>query len=367
MTIQVREVLNQIKPYVPGKPIEEVQRQLGLQKIVKLASNENPLGCSAKAKSAMMKTLENPALYPDANCTELRNMLAKKMNLKPTQFFFGAGSDGIIEMIPKVFMNPGEESIMASITFPLYETGIKLSDGMCVKVPLNDKYCFDLDTMAARITEKTKLIWLCNPNNPTGTIYTKQQQDKFLQMVPKDVVVILDEAYYEYVTCDDYPESLDLLEQYSNIIILRTFSKIYGLASLRVGYAISNIDMIAKLEKVRSPFNVNRFAQVAAVASLEDEEFKNLSYETNKENKEFLYYSFKKLGLDYLPSETNFITVNVEKDSQKIFEALLHKGIIVRPCGGYDMPTWIRVTIGTKEECESFIQALVEVLYLEVF
>ncbi len=366
LMIQVRKVLNQIKPYVPGKPIEEVQRELGIQKIIKLASNENPLGCSAKAKSAMQKTLENPALYPDANCTDLRNMLAKKMNLKPTQFFFGAGSDGIIEMIPKAFMNPEEESIMASITFPLYETGIILADGVCVKVPLDANYCFDLDAMAQRINEKTKIIWLCNPNNPTGTIFTKQQQEKFLQMVPKDVIVILDEAYYEYVTCETYPESLDLLKQYPNVIILRTFSKIYGLASLRVGYAISNEYIIAQLEKVRSPFNVNRFAQAAAIASLEDKEFRNLSYKTNKENKEFLYRSFEKLGLDYLPSETNFVTFDVKKDSQEVFHALLHKGFIVRPCSGYDMPTWIRVTIGTNDECKAFVHVLEEVLDLEV-
>lgn len=362
MKIQIRNVLNDIAPYIPGKPIEDVKRELGLERVIKLASNENPLGCSSKAKEAMVDAINKSALYPDGNCTDLRNALAEKMGLKPTQFFFGAGSDGIIEMIPKAFIEPGDESIMAFPSFPLYETNIKLAGGICMQVPLDKNYCFDLDAMAEKINKRTKVIWLCNPNNPTGTMYTREQQDAFLQKVPENIVVVLDEAYYEYVTREDYPESLALLDKYPNIIILRTFSKIYGLASARIGYAISNETMIGYLERVRSPFNVCTYAQVAATASLDDEEFKMLSYSTNKENKEFLYNEFNKIGLRYLPSETNFIMVDTAKDSKEVFQALLRKGIIVRPGYVFGMNTWLRVTIGTKEECEEFVEALKEVI-----
>ncbi|MGE4282371.1 MAG: histidinol-phosphate transaminase [Clostridia bacterium] len=362
MSIVFRKVLDNIAPYVPGKPIEEVQQELGLEKVIKLASNENPLGCSAKAKEAMIEIMERPGLYPDANCTELRNLLAEKLKLKPEQFFFGAGSDGIIEMIPSAFINPGDECIMAFPSFQLYETNTILAGGICVKVPLDKNYCFDLDAMAEKITDKTKLIWLCNPNNPTGTMYTQSQQNAFLEKVPANVIVVLDEAYYEYVTQPDYPESLNLLNKYSNVIILRTFSKIYGLASARVGYAISNTEIIGYLERVRSPFNVSSYAQAAASASLRDDRFKELSFSTNKENKEYLYDALTQLGLSYLSSETNFIMVDVRQNSEKIFQALLHKGIIIRPGHLYGMDTWLRVTIGLREECEEFIEALKVVL-----
>ncbi|WHH56892.1 histidinol-phosphate transaminase [Petroclostridium sp. X23] len=360
MSIRFRDALNSIAPYVPGKPISEVQRELGLEKVIKLASNENPLGCSSKAKDAMMEVMNTPGLYPDANSTELRNALAKKMKLKPEQLFFGAGSDGIIEMIPKAFIDPDDEAIMAVPSFPLYETNTKLAGGICIGIPLDKDYFFDLDAMEEKINDKTKLIWLCNPNNPTGTMYTKEQQDAFLEKVPDHVVVVLDEAYYEYVTRDDYPESLQLLDKYNNIIILRTFSKIYGLASARIGYAISNEKIISYLERVRSPFNVSSYAQAAATASLEDDTFKKTSYLTNKENKEYLYSTFDKLGLVYLPSETNFVMVNVNRSSKEVFQSLLHKGIIVRPGYLYGMDTWLRVTIGLREECEEFVKALKE-------
>lgn len=358
MRVKARDVLNSIAPYVPGKPIDEVKRELGLQKVIKLASNENPLGCSPKAKEAMLEVMNAPSLYPDPNCTELRNKLAQRMKLKPTQLFFGAGSDGIIEMIPKAFINPGDESIMACPSFPLYRTNTRLAGGICIEIPLDANHCFDLDAMASKINSKTKMVWLCNPNNPTGTMFTKKQQDAFLKKIPHNVLVVLDEAYYEYVTRDDYPESLELLDIYDNIIILRTFSKIYGLASARIGYAIANEKIIAHLEKVRSPFNVSSYAQAAAAASLEDEEFKKLSYSTNQQTKEYLYQAFNQLGLNYLPSETNFIMVDTQKDSQQVFRSLLQQGIIVRPGKNFGMDTWLRVTIGTKEECEAFIEAL---------
>lgn len=357
-----REILSKIATYIPGKPIEEVQKELNLKKIIKLASNENPLGSSPKAVKAIINQTEKTSYYPDSNFSELRERLSYKLNIEPNQLFFGAGSDGIIEMIPHAFINPNEEVIMANPSFPLYKNNTIIAQGNCIEIPLDKEYRFDLNTMLESITDKTKLIWLCNPNNPTGTMYTDKEQFQFIKNVPKNILIIIDEAYYEYVTRNDYPESVNLLKEHNNIIILRTFSKIYGLASLRIGYAISNTELISDLEKVRSPFNVSSFAQVAALACLDDDEFKNTTYNINRENKEYLYTCFKQLGLDYLPTETNFIMVNVKQNSLDVFDKLLKEGIIVRPGYNYGMKNWLRVTIGTKEECLIFIEKLKEVL-----
>lgn len=359
--IQYRKALEKISPYLPGKPIDDVKRELGIDRVIKLASNENPLGCSPLAKQAVIETLENPALYPDGNCTELRNELAKNYNLKPEQFIFGAGSNEIVAFIGEAFINPGDESIMAVPTFPWYDTAVRMMDGVVIEVPLKN-YAHDLDTMKAKITDKTKVIWLCNPNNPTGTMYTKEEQDRFLKDIPKNIVVVLDEAYCEYVTNKDYPQSIDLLKDYPNIIILKTFSKVYGLASLRIGYGYASEEMIGYLNRLRPPFNVNTLAQVAALASLKDPDFKNKSRESNNKGKEYLYRVFGEMGLEYIPTEGNFIMVNVGLESMDVFNKLLRKGVIVRPGKGFGMPTWQRVTIGTQEENEIFIEALKEVI-----
>ncbi len=265
-----RNTVNYLKPYIPGKPISEVKRELGLDKVIKLASNENPLGCSPKATEAVTKWAENMAIYPDGNCTDLRNALAKKLKLKPTQFLFGAGTDQILEIIAATFINPGDKTITGHPSFSRYETVTQIMDGELIQVSLTHDYRFDLNSILNNIDEKTRIVWICNPNNPTGTIITAQELNSFLEKISKEILVVLDEAYYEYAKGGDYPESLELLDSYDNIIILRTFSKIYGLAGLRVGYAISNENIIEYLNRVRGPFNVNGAAQVAAIAALED-------------------------------------------------------------------------------------------------
>lgn len=360
--VKHRNIVESLEPYRPGKPISEVKRELGLTNVIKLASNENPLGCSPRAVEALIKWTQEVSLYPDGNCTELRNALTKRFKLDPAQFLFGAGSDQILEIIAQTYINPGDTTITCWPSFSRYETVTRIMDGKMIKVPLKKDYSFDLDGILKSITHNTRIIWLCNPNNPTGTIITAQEQNAFLEKVPRDVLVVLDEAYYEYARGEDYPESIELLEQYDNIIILRTFSKAYGLAGLRIGYAISRKETIELLNRVRGPFNVNAAAQAAALAALDDQEFVQRSVQTNEEGKRYLYQAFEKMGLEYIPTHTNFIMVNVEKNSVEVFKALLQKGVIIRSGDIFDMDNWIRVTIGTPEQNMRLIEALKEVL-----
>ncbi|MDN5276169.1 MAG: histidinol-phosphate aminotransferase [Clostridiales bacterium] len=360
--VKHRNTVETLEPYRPGKPISEVKRELGLTDVIKLASNENPLGCSPKAVEALIKWTQEVSLYPDGNCTELRNALAKRFNLDPGQFLFGAGSDQILEIIAQTYINPGDTTITCWPSFSRYEAVTRIMDGRMIRVPLKKDYSFDLEGILNSITDNTRIIWLCNPNNPTGTIITAEEQKAFLERVPKHVLVVLDEAYYEYARGGDYPKSVELLERYDNIIILRTFSKAYGLAGLRIGYAISHKEIIELLNRVRGPFNVNAAAQAAALAALDDQEFVQRSVQNNEEGKRYLYQAFEEMGLEYIPTYTNFIMVNVEKDSVEAFRALLQKGVIIRSGDIFDMDTWIRVTIGTPEQNRRFIQALKEVL-----
>lgn len=359
--LNYRKTLETISPYQPGKPIDDVKRELGLSKVIKLASNENPLGCSPKAVEAVTASMMTPSLYPDGNCTDLRNSLSKKFNVKPEQLIFGAGSNEIVAFLGETFINPGDESVMAVPTFPWYETAVKMMDGVAIEIPLKNHF-HDLETMLSKINEKTKIVWLCNPNNPTGTMYTANEQEDFIKKVPSNVVIVLDEAYYEYVDNKDYPDSIPLLEKYPNIIILRTFSKVYGLASLRIGYGIASEELIGYLNRIRPPFNVNTAAQVAALASLSDSEFLAKTLKNNDAGKKFLYNAFEEMGLEYIPTECNFVMVDTKKESIEVFNKLLAKGVIVRPGKGFRMPTWQRVTIGTPEENAEFIAALKQVL-----
>ncbi|HHU63402.1 MAG TPA: histidinol-phosphate transaminase [Clostridiales bacterium] len=359
--IKRRPTISHLTPYVPGKPIEEVKRELGIQKVIKMASNENPLGCSPAAKKAVAGMLDHLEIYPDGNCTELRAKISDLFGLPPEHFLFGAGSDEILGLIAQTYINPEDEAIMAYPSFPRYETVTRVMDGKPVQVPLKN-HTLDLEGMARAITPKTKVIWLCNPNNPTGTIYTAAQQRELLEKTPPNVLVVLDEAYYEYVIDDDYPESVALLEEYPNIIILRTFSKIYGLAALRVGYAIGHPDMISDINRVRGPFNVNTASQVAALASLDDPDFVERSRQNNEQGKEYLYKAFESMGLEYIKTHGNFVMVDTGRHSKDVFHDLLRMGIIVRTADIFDMDTWLRVTISTPEENREFIEALQKVL-----
>lgn len=359
-----RECIMDIKPYVPGKPIEFVQKEFGLTDVIKLASNENPVGPSPKAIQAMKDNAHKMFLYPDGNCTDLRNMVSEFLGVPQNQLIFGNGSDEIIKFLGETFINPGDEVIVADPSFSEYDFVCLLMGGILKKVPLKN-YTHDLEKMADQITDKTKMIFICNPNNPTGTIVTSQEVEKFLAKVPDNIVVVFDEAYYEYVDNMDYPQSMEYVKQgKENIIILRTFSKIHGLAGLRIGYGIAAPTMIQLLERTREPFNVNLMAQKAAMAGLQDKEHVQNSIDVNSAGKEFLYASFKKMGLEYIPTYANFLMVDLRKNSKEVFIELQKRGVIIRTGDIFGMDTFIRITIGTQEENERFIAALKEVLML---
>ena len=361
MEYKVREEVKGLEKYVAGKPIDEVKREYGIDKVVKLASNENPLGTSDKVKKVMLNLVNEMNMYPDATSFDFKNSLSKKLNIDKNMIFCGAGSDSLINVICEVFLDKEDESIMAEITFPRYESNTKLMGAKPVKIPLMNNG-LNLEAMVDAITEKTKIIWLCNPNNPTGVIFTKKELDKVLNRIPKSVIIVMDEAYGEYVTSEDYPDSLELIKSYPNMIILKTLSKAYGLASLRFGYGIANEEIVDYINRVINSFDVNLFAQKAALVAIEDDEFINKVRDYNKEQREFLSLEFEKMGLEYIKSEANFIMVNVNGDDKSIHEYLLRNGYIIRPGFLLDMPGWLRVTIGTNEQNLEFCKLLKEAI-----
>lgn len=357
----IREEVLGLEKYVAGKPISEVKRELGLTEVIKLASNENPLGCSPKVKQALFDTIEEACLYPDASNYELKQAISEHLGIKPSQIFCGAGSDLLIRVICSTFINPGDESIMAEVSFSRYAAGTKLMGGKSVLIPMKN-HGLNVDKMVDSITDRTKIIWFCNPNNPTGTIFRKADLKRVIDRIPENVIFIMDEAYIEYVTDEEYPDSLPLLDKYPNMIILRTFSKAYGLASLRCGYGIANEELVSYFNRVIGPFDVNLFAQKAAVAAIQDKEYLELVQETNKMGKKYLYKELKKLGLDFIETNANFIMISTRLDDKLVFNKLLKKGIIVRPGYLLGIPGWMRVTIGTQEQNESFVKAMTEIL-----
>jgi histidinol-phosphate aminotransferase len=346
--------------YQPGKPVDDVKRELGLTEVIKLASNENPFGSSPKVKEAIALEVENISIYPDGAAVELTAALSSYHGVNTDQIIFGAGSDEIILMIARAFLVPGDETIMADQTFPQYKHNAQVENAVIIEVPLKEG-THDLFAMQQRITDKTKVIWVCNPNNPTGTINTMDEVEWFLSKVPAHVLVVLDEAYCEYIDNPSYPDGLMLLNKYPNVILLRTFSKIYGLASMRIGYGIGRPDVIRSINQVREPFNTSRFAQAAALAALQDEEFISHCREANKVGLAYFNSSFAELGLEAFPAYGNFIMVDVKRSAQEVFDALLRKGIIVR-AGHKLYPTHIRITVGSQEQNEKVIAALTAVL-----
>lgn len=358
-----RQALNGIKPYVPGKPIEEVQREYGLTDIIKLASNENPLGPAPKAVEAVQKGLVNAHIYPDGSCYQLRQALAAFQGLDAGCFIVGNGSDEIIKLLAEAFINEGDEAIMGQPSFSEYDFAVTLMGGKMVKVPVKEDFALDLDAMAGAINERTKLIFLCNPNNPTGAIVTGKEIEAFLDRVPGNIVVVFDEAYFEYVEDPEYRSGLEFLKAgRPNVMVLRTFSKIYGLAGLRIGYGMAQPELIQWVNRAREPFNVNSLAQWGARAALEDTEFIAKSRRVNNQGKEYLYRAFQDRGIKYIPTHTNFIFADVGVDSKALFTAMLKKGVIIRTGDIFGYPTFIRVTIGTPEENRRFIEVLDETL-----
>jgi histidinol-phosphate aminotransferase len=361
VTKLARRGILDLKPYVPGKPIEEVQRELGLKELVKLASNENSTGPSPEALRAMEEELGNIFRYPDPSCTQVKRALAKRLGVTEEMITLANGCDNIILMIGAAFINEGDEVIMAEPTFPVYTSVTRIMGGRPIPVKLKD-YTHDLEGMAKRIGPRTKVFFLCNPNNPTGTLVPKEALNRFLAHLPDHLVVILDEAYIDYISEKDYPDGLSVLGRGLNLIALRTFSKIYGLAGLRIGFAVADGDLIGVMERVREPFPVNRVAQAAALAALGDEKHRKGVLQVNEEGKAFLYGEFDRMNVDYVPTQANFIFVDFKRDSQKVYNALLKEGMIIRPGSIWDYHTSARITIGTMDENRRFIEKLGEVL-----
>jgi histidinol-phosphate aminotransferase len=358
--MQPKKNIVHLPVYQPGKPIEEVKRELGLKEVIKLASNENPFGFSEKAKEAIVAELANTSLYPDGGSVALTALIAKEFGLETNQIIFGAGSDEVILMIARAFLEPGDENIMASHTFPQYKHNAEIEGAVSIEVPLKAG-THDLDAMLSKVTNKTKIVWICNPNNPTGTMLTHEEIKSFLQRISPQVLVVLDEAYAEYDISGHYPDGLQLLKEHTNIVLLRTFSKIYGLASLRIGYGIGPADVIRSINQVREPFNTSRFAQAAAYAAFQDQAFIDDCRDANAQGLAYLTAQFDRMGFTYYPAHGNFIMVDVKRPAGLVFDGLLRKGIIVR--GGHQLgfPTSLRVTVGSQQQNERFIQVLEQV------
>ena len=354
------QILN-LPPYKPGKSIDEVKREYGLSNIVKLASNENPYGCSDNVLQALQNVSSPLALYPDGYATTLRNSLADHLKVNPEQLIFGNGSDEIILIIARSLLRPGSNTVMASLTFPQYKHNAIIEGAQVREVPLING-AHDLKGMVEAIDQNTKVVWLCSPNNPTGVYISNDLLLGFLEQVPDDVLVVLDEAYYEYVVAEDYYDALSLIRTYSNIIVLRTFSKIYGLASLRIGYGMGQPSLIAALEPVREPFNVNTFAQVAAISGLEDQAFVEGCKLKNREGLEQFYQFCAENQLDYYPSQGNFILIDFKVQGNEVFQFLLEKGYIVRSGNALGYPTSVRITVGSKEQNDGVLSELSQFL-----
>ena len=352
-----------IQPYEPGKPIEEVSRELGIPEpdIIKMASNENPLGPSPLGVQAIKDCAENVNLYPDGDCYYLKLDLAEELGVKPENLLMGNGSNDVLQIIADTFITPEDEVIYSRHAFVVYTLVTKVADAKAVVTDMKD-YTHDLNAMTDSISANTKVIFIANPNNPTGTMVTAEQVDRFMDRVPDDILVVFDEAYYEYVTRDDYPQTIKYVHEGRNVISCRTFSKIYGLAGLRVGYGIAKPELVGIMNNVRQPFNVSMVAQAAAKASLKDKAHVEKSIKVNTEGKKYLYSELKKLGLDYVPSEANFILIHLDRPGPTVMRELLKHGVIVRPLVGYELPNSVRVTIGTREQNERLISSLKIVL-----
>jgi histidinol-phosphate aminotransferase len=348
--------LHDLVSYEPGKPIEDVARELGLKPsdIIKLASNENPLGPSPKALAAMRETLERAHFYPDGGGYYLREAIAKKFNFTRGHVILGCGSNEIIEFIGKAFLNPGDEIVTARHAFVVYKLMATLFGATTVEVP-DPNFAHDLEAMATAITPKTKEVFIANPNNPTGTLLSQEEIDRFMEKVPEHVIVVFDEAYYEFL--ENPPDTLKFVREGRNVVVLRTFSKIQGLANLRIGYGLAKPGLIDVLQKTRQPFNVNGIAQAGALAGLQDDEHQLKTREITIQGRDFLQREFGALGLEYVPSFANFVLVKVG-DGKAVFQALMKRGIIVRDMTSYGLPEWIRVSIGTMPQNERFLAEL---------
>ncbi|MFX3622815.1 MAG: histidinol-phosphate transaminase [Ectobacillus sp.] len=356
--MNIKQQLLKLQAYSPGKSIDEVKREYGLSKIVKLASNENPFGCSKKVGEALADLSNQFALYPDGAAYELRQKVAQHVGVQPDQLLFGSGLDEVIQIISRALLTEGTNTVMAKPSFSQYRHHAVIENAEVREVSLKDG-THDLEAMLAQIDEQTRLVWICNPNNPTGTYVSETELTAFLDRVPKTALVVVDEAYYEYATAEDYPNTINLLDRYENVMALRTFSKAYGLAAFRMGYGVGNAEFIRQVEVSRLPFNTSTVAQVAAIAALEDEEFLQHCVRENRKGLEQFYEFCEIYDIPYYPSQANFIFMNVG-DGDAAFQYLLQRGYIVRSGAKLGLPEGIRITIGKKEENDELLMLLKE-------
>jgi histidinol-phosphate aminotransferase len=350
-----------IAPYEPGKPIEELERELGIAHPIKLASNENPLAPSDRVQKAITAALTLLNRYPDGSGFFLRQALAKRHGVGQDQVILGNGSNELIELLIRTFLKPGDEAVVPHPSFPFYPMIVQAAGGIRVMVMLKE-HRLDLDAMARAITPLTKVVFVANPNNPTATIVTASEVEHFMARIPPRTIVIFDEAYTEFSQGPDFPDTLGLVKEGRKVVVLRTFSKATSLAGLRVGYGIADADAVALMNRIRQPFNVNSLAQVAALAALEDEAHVLECVRMIEAGRHYLYDELKRLGITYVPSRANFILVDVGRSASDIYQKLLHEGVIVRPLTSFGMETALRVTVGTPEENRKLIKALRRVL-----
>jgi histidinol-phosphate aminotransferase len=356
----IPEYIRGLPVYVPGRPVEEVEHELKIH-AVKLASNENPLGPSPKAVEAARRAIGEANWYPDGGSKRLREVLGARLGVSAEEIFVGLGSSELIDLASRVLLRPGLQGITSEGSFALFSIAIRASGGELVHTPLRN-YTFDLPAIADAITPRTRIIYIANPNNPTGTAFGAAEFDKFLLRVPNHVLVVLDEAYLEYAERCDMPRSIEIFRGRDNLLILRTFSKVYGLAGLRVGYCIGHVGLVREMNKLRTPFNITSLGQAAALAALDDDEHVRRSVETNHVERQRLFDGLSKLRLQPVRSETNFLFVEIGPEAKAVCEALLHDGVIVRPLGWMGLPEAIRISVGNEEENFKLLAAISRVL-----
>lgn len=357
----IRDSILRIEQYEPGMPAEVLKRELSLEEeFSKLASNENPLGPSPLAIDAIKKSLKDGNLYPDNRCMHLRERIAQYLGVSIKNLGVGNGTTELIFLMGVAFLNPGETFIMSESSFIMAKIIAQIMECHLIEVPLKE-YQHDLDAILKAVTHDTKIVYLDNPMNPIGTMVTQRDISMFMEKIPEDVIVVFDEAYYEYANRKNYPESLKFIEEGRNVIVLRTFSKMYGLAGFRVGYCAAKEDFIDAINRASPPFSVNRFAQIGAAEALRDEAHVKNTKEITEYGKKFLYENFEKMSVFYIPSETNFVTIDVKTDGKRISEELKRRSVVVRPLTMYGKPTFLRVTIGTPDQNKKFVEAFKQI------
>ena len=355
--------IRQLQPYSPGKPVEELERELGITGAIKLASNENPLGCSARVREVLMNASAQIELYPDANAYYLKQRLAGKLKVGENQITIGNGSNDVLDLVARSFLDASVEAVYSQYAFMVYAMvtqacGARARVAPALGVDSSQAFGHDLDAMLALINDNPRVVFIANPNNPTGNWLLRDDLQAFLDAVPAHVVVVIDEAYFEYVDLEGYPDSLLWLERYPNLVVTRTFSKIYGLAGLRIGYAVSSPELCDLFNRVRQPFNGNALALCAAQAALDDDEFVEQSRQNNLAGLARLKAGFDQRGFAWIPSVGNFLTVRFGANSQQIYQGLLQRGVIVRPVGNYGLPEYLRISVGTPAQIEQLFAAL---------